>query len=80
MTPWCNMINGHDNLIESDVKTRKSTDTSCQIEIHFWSQTSKFFIQYDLLRFQIFGGLIIFFTEHDCKVSTSFIKESKRNK
>ena len=59
-----------------DLETPKSTGTSCQIEIHFSSQTSK----YNLLRFQISGGLIIFFTEHDYKVSTSFIKENKRYK
>ena len=63
-----------------DLKTRKSTGTTCQIEIHFSSQTSKFLIKYNLLRFQISSGLIIFFTEHDYKVSTSFIKESKRYK
>ena len=40
-----------------DLKTRKSTGTSCQIEIHFSSQTSKFLIKYNLLRFQISGGL-----------------------
>ena len=63
-----------------DLKTRRSTGTSCQIEIHFSSQTSKFLIKYNFLRFQISGGFIIFFTEHDCKVSTSFIKENKRYK
>ena len=55
----------------SDLKTRKSTGTICQIEIHFSSQTSKFLIS---------GRLVIFFTEHDYKVSTSFIKENKRYK
>ena len=64
----------------SDLKTRKSTGTSCQIEIHFSSQTNKFLIKYSLLRFQVSGGLIIFVTEHDYKVSTSFIKENKRYK
>ena len=34
----------------------------------------------NLLRFQISGGRIIFFTEHDYKVSTSYIKENKRYK
>ena len=66
--------------ILGDLKARKSTGTSCQIEIHFSSQNSKFLIKYILLRFQISGGLIIFFTEHDYKVSTSFIKENKRYK
>ena len=61
-----------------DLKTRKSTGTSCKIESHFSSQTSKFLIKYNLLRFQISGGLIIFFAEHDYKVSTSFIKENKK--
>ena len=63
-----------------DLKTRKSTGTSCQIEIHSSSQTSKYLIKYNLLRFQISGGLVIFFTEHDYKVSTSFIKKNKRYK
>ena len=52
-----------------DLKTRKNTGTSCQIEIHFSSQTNKFLIKYYLLRFQISGGLIIFIAEHDYKVS-----------
>ena len=63
-----------------DLKTRKSTGTSCQIEIHFSSRTSKFLIKYNLLRFPISGELIIFFTEHDYKVSTSFIKKNKKYK
>ena len=65
------------HLTLGDLKTRKSTGTSCQIEIHFSSQTSKFLIKHNLLRFQISVGLIIFFTEHDYKVSTSFIMENK---
>ena len=63
-----------------DLKTRKSTGNSCQIEIHFSSQTSKFLMKYNLPRFQISGELIIFFTKHDYKVSTSFIKEDERYK
>ena len=51
------------------LKTRKNTGTSCQIEIHFSSQTNKFLIKYYLLRFQMSGGLIILITEHDYKVS-----------
>ena len=68
------------SLLLGDVKTEKSTGNSCQIEIHFSWQTSKFFIKYNLIRFPISGGLIIFFTEHDYKVSTSFIRENKRYK
>ena len=30
-----------------DLKTRKSTGISCQIEIHFSSQTSNFLIRYN---------------------------------
>ena len=63
-----------------DLKTRKTTGTSCQKEIHFSSQTSKYLVNYNLLRLRIFGGLIIYFTEHDYKVSTSFINENKRYK
>ena len=51
-----------------DLKTRKRTGTSYQIEIHFSIQTSKFLIKCNLLRFHISCGLIIFFTEHDYKV------------
>ena len=59
-----------------DLKTRKSTGTSCQIEIHFSiAELANF-----LLRFQISGGLTIFITEHDYEVSTSFIKENSRYK
>ena len=58
-----------------DLKTRKSTGTSCQIEIHFSSQTGKLLIKYDLPRLQFSDGGIIFFTEHYYKLSTSFIKE-----
>ena len=58
----------------------KITGTNCQIEIHFSSQTNKFLFEYNLLRFQISGGLIIFLTEHDYKILTSFIKENKRYK
>ena len=67
-------------MLLGDLKTRKSTGTSCQIEIHLVEQTSKFLIKYNLLRFQISGALIIFFTEHVYKVSTSFIKKNKRYK
>ena len=36
-----------------DLKTRKRTGTSCHTKIQFSSQTSKFLIKYNLLRFQI---------------------------
>ena len=68
------------NYLLGCLKTRKHPGTSCQIEIHFSSQTSKFLIKCNLLRFQISGGLIIFFSEHDYKVSTSFIEENKTAK
>ena len=73
----CKQLSTIRNNVE-DLKIRKNTGSSCQIEIHFSSQTSKFLIKYNLLRFQISGGLIILFTEYDYKVSTSFIKENKR--
>ena len=53
-----------------DLKTRKSTGTSCQIEIHFLSNLSNFSLNTNFTN-------IIFFTKHDYKVSTSFIKEIK---
>ena len=73
-------VKSHGSILLGDLKTRKSTGSSCQIEIHFSSQTSKFLIKYNLLWFQISGGLIIFFTEHDYKVSTSFTKETATGK
>ena len=44
-----------------DLKTRKSTSYSCQIEIHFSIQIIKFLMKYYLLCFRISGRLIIFF-------------------
>ena len=46
------------------LKTRKRTGTSCEMVINFSSQTSKFLIKYNLLRFQISGRLVIVFTKH----------------
>ena len=43
--------------ILGDLKTRKCTGTSCQIEIHFSSQNSKFLVKYNLLRFQFLVDL-----------------------
>ena len=54
------------------LKTRKSTGTSCLIEIHFSIETTKFLMKCNLLCFQISGRLIISFTKHDYRVSTSF--------
>jgi hypothetical protein len=48
--------------LPDDLKTGKSTDTSCKIEIHFSIQTTKFLIKYNLLCFQISDRPIIFFT------------------
>ena len=55
----------HGSTLPGDLKTRKSTGTSCPIAIHFSSHTSKFLIKYNLLRFQISDRLIIFFTKHN---------------
>ena len=49
-----------------DLKTRKSTGTSFQIELHFSMQTTKFLMKYNLVCFQISGGLATFFCKHDC--------------
>ena len=35
--------------LPADLKTRKSTDTSCQIEIYFSIQIIKFLMEYNLL-------------------------------
>ena len=34
-----------------DLKTRKSTDTSCEIDIHFSMQIIKFLMKYNLVCF-----------------------------
>ena len=64
-----------------DLKSRKSTGTSCQIEIHFSIfQIIKFLVKYHLLCLEISGRLTIFFIKDSYKVSTSFTKENKRYK
>ena len=71
-----NLLNIWLNIL-CDLKSRQCTGTSCQTEIHFSSETSKFLNKYSLLRFQISGGHIIFSTGHDYKVLTSCITEKK---
>ncbi len=63
-----------------DLKTRKRTGTSCQIEIHFSFKTTKFLFKYTLLCSQIYDRFIILFIKHNRKVSASFIKEKQRYK
>ena len=58
-----------------DLKTRKRTGTTCQIEIHFSIKTAKFLFKYTLLCSQIYDRFIILFIKHNHKVSASFIKE-----
>jgi hypothetical protein len=63
---------GH--YLHRDLKTWKSTGTSCHIEIHFSIKTTRFLIRYNLLCFLISGRL--FFTYwHDHQVSTRFHRE-----
>ena len=50
---------------KSRKEKRKSTGTNRQIEIHFSIQTTKFLMKYNLLCFQVFGGLIIFLIKHE---------------
>ncbi len=69
-----------DNYFPGDLKTRKKTGTSCQIEIHFSIKTTKFLFKYTLLCFQIYDGFIILFIKHNHKVSASLIKEKQRYK
>ena len=68
------------DTLTGDLKTRESTGTSCHIEIIFSIQTTKLLAKYNLLSFQISCRLRIYFTKHNCKVSTSFMKENKRYK
>ncbi len=63
-----------------DLKTRKRTGTSRQIEIHFSIKTTKFLFKYTLLCSQIYDRFIILFIKHNHKVSASFIKEKQRYK
>ena len=66
--------------IPGDLKTRKRTGTSCQIEIHFSIKTTTFLFKYTLLCSQIYDRFIILFIKHNHKVSASFIKEKQRYK
>ena len=64
-----------------DLKTRRRTGTSCQIEIQFSIKTTEFLFKYTrLLCSQIYDRFIILFTKHNDKVSASFIKEKQRYK
>ena len=69
-------------FIPGDLKTRKRTGTSCQIEIHFSIKTTKFLFKYTLLCSQIYDRFIICFIiiKHNHKVSASFIKEKQTYK
>ena len=51
--------------IPGNLKAQKNTGTSCQMEILYSIQTTKFLMKYHLLSFQISVSLIIFFTKHD---------------
>ena len=57
----------------------KNADIStCQVEIHFSSQTTKFLIKYNILRLKTSGTRLgILFAKHDYSVLASFIKENK---
>ena len=51
------------------MKTRKSSGTSCHANRNpFFEQTSKFLIKYNLLRFQISGGLLLVKAINDAKL------------
>ena len=63
-----------------DLKTRKRTGTSCQIEIHFSIKTTKFLFKYTLFCSQIYYRFIILFIKHNHTVSASYIKEKHRYK
>ena len=51
--------------IPGDLKTRKRTGTSCQIEIHFSIKTTEYLLKYTLFRFQIYVRAIVLITKHD---------------
>jgi hypothetical protein len=61
-----------------DLDTRKSTGTSCQIEIHFMIKTTEYLLKYTLFRFHIFVRAIVLITKHNYKISTSFIKNNEK--
>ena len=66
------------SLFPGDLDTRKSTGTSCQIEIHFMIKTTEYLQKYTLFRFHIFVRAIVLITKHNYKISTSFIKNNER--
>ena len=63
-----------------DLKTRKRSGTSCQIEIHFSIKTAEFLFKYTSLRSQIYSRFLILSTKHNYKVLVSFVKEIQRYK
>ena len=64
--------------IPGDLKWRERTGTSCQIKIHFWIETTQYFLKYTLFQFQIHVRAIVLITKHNHKISTSFIKNNRR--
>ncbi len=68
------------NFIPGDLKTRKRTGTSSQIEIHFSIKTTKFLVKYTLLCSKIYDRFIFSLLNIIHKVSASFIKEKQRYK
>ena len=65
-------------IIPGDLRTRKRTGTSCQIEIHFSIKRTDYLLKYTLLRFQIYVRAIVLITKQDQKISASFIKNNER--
>ena len=73
-------VQGKPNLFFSQGAsvTRKRTGTSCRIEIHFSIETTEYLPQYTLFRFHIFVRAIVLITEHNYKISPSFIQNNER--
>ena len=61
-----------------DLKWWERTGTSCQLDIHFSVKTAQYPLKYTIFWFQIYVRSIVLITEHNHKISTSFIKNNKR--
>ncbi len=80
LKPFQRICKASELRLPGDLKTRKRTGTSFQIEIHFSIKTTKYLFKYTLLCSQIYDRFIILFIKRNHKVSASFIKEKQRYK
>ena len=69
---WCFFVAG--TRIGYIMVVKHGSGTSCQIDIHFSIQTTKFVMKYNLRCFQMSGRLAIAFTKHIITKFNKFYK------